>query len=186
MQLAINTYARKRKGFGDSGGLLVPVQPGRYDAEVSSKTRMINALTVDVEEYFHPTEVVRDLKEWGSLPCRLNLQIPRILELFERRGVKATFFTLGWVAERFPALVRQIVEAGHEIGCHSYAHNLVYNLTPSAFRADTLRAVSAIQNACGVVPRVYRAPSYSITTKSWWALDIWPNAALPTIRAFTP
>ena len=91
--------------------------------------------------------------------------------MFCERGVKATFFILGWVASRRPHLVREIVAAGHEVGCHSYAHQLVYRMTPAEFRQDTQRAVSAIGDACGVTPTAYRAPSYSITRESMWALE---------------
>jgi polysaccharide deacetylase family protein (PEP-CTERM system associated) len=94
------------------------------------------------------------------------------LRILERRNVKATFFVLGWVADHHPKVVRDIVSAGHEIGCHSYSHRLVYHLSPSEFRKDTVRAMQAIQNACGVRPRLYRAPSYSIVGKSLWALEI--------------
>jgi polysaccharide deacetylase family protein (PEP-CTERM system associated) len=135
---------------------------------------MVNAITVDVEEYFHATEVRNALGQagWTSLPSRIQHQVHNTLDLFQNRNVKATFFILGWVAERFPALVRKVAEAGHEIACHSYAHNLVYDLSPAEFRADTLRAKQAIEDACGISPRIYRAPSYSITRQSLWALEI--------------
>jgi polysaccharide deacetylase family protein (PEP-CTERM system associated) len=135
---------------------------------------MLNALTIDVEEYFHPTEVraSADLNQWTLLPSRLDEQTKVVLDLLERHQVKATFFILGWVADHRPGLVRQIAKAGHEIGCHSYAHELVYDLTPQTFRRETQRAVRAIEAACGVTPRVYRAPSYSITERSLWALEI--------------
>jgi len=135
---------------------------------------MMNALTIDVEEYFHPAEVQSScsVKSWPSLPSRIEAQTDEVLELLERHSVSATFFILGWVAERKPAVVQKIVRAGHEIGCHSYAHQVVYTLTPAQFREDTLRAIAAIENAGGVTPRLYRAPSYSITHRSLWALEI--------------
>jgi polysaccharide deacetylase family protein (PEP-CTERM system associated) len=135
---------------------------------------MINALSIDVEEYFHPSEVhtSRRPEQWGSLPTRVPEEMPRLLEMLDRRQAKATFFILGWVAEQHPAVIRRIAEAGHEIGCHSYAHQLVYNLSPNAFREDTVRAVRAIEDACGIRTRIYRAPSYSITADSFWALEI--------------
>ena len=135
---------------------------------------MLNALTIDVEEYFHPTEVQASVSQarWSTLPSRVEDQLSRILELLEVRRTKATFFVLGWVAERNPAAIRKIVAAGHEIGCHSYSHQLVYSLTPQEFRIDTRRALTAIEDACGVTPRLYRAPSYSITEESMWALEI--------------
>src|SRR5580700_9527673 len=115
---------------------------------------MLNALSVDVEEYFHPTEVQAsaDPSQWSTLPPRIDNQIDRILELFESRKTKATFFILGWIAEHHPCVVRAIAAAGHEIGCHSHMHRLVYSLSPQEFRRDTRRAIQAIQDACGVVP----------------------------------
>jgi len=135
---------------------------------------MVNAITVDVEEYFHATEAQNVLgqTDWASLPSRIQQQVHTTLDLFHSKNVKATFFILGWVAEKFPTLIRKIADAGHEIACHSYAHRLVYDLSPAEFRSDTLRAMNAIQDACGVSPRVYRAPSYSITRQSLWALEI--------------
>jgi polysaccharide deacetylase family protein (PEP-CTERM system associated) len=94
------------------------------------------------------------------------------LDLLGRFNVKSTFFVLGWVAEHHPHIVQQIQTAGHEIGCHSYAHQLVFDLTPDEFARDTKRAVKAIEDACGTTPRSYRAPSYSITRRSLWALEI--------------
>jgi len=135
---------------------------------------MENILSVDVEDYFHPTEVQRsgDLASWDRMPSRVEESTRRTLDLLARYRVRATCFVLGWVAERFPALVRRIAEAGHQIACHSYAHRLVFDMTPEEFRRDTLRARAAIEDACGVRPRAYRAPSYSITRESFWALEI--------------
>lgn len=134
---------------------------------------MLNVLSVDVEEYFHPTEVqpFLDPTRWAEYPSRIDGQIERILELFERRGAKATFFVLGWVAEYRGSVLRAIRSAGHEIACHSYSHRLVYSLTPAEFRRDTQQAVSAIEDACGATPTAYRAPSYSFTRESLWALE---------------
>jgi len=135
---------------------------------------MLNALTIDVEEYFHPTEVQTavDQSRWATLPSRVEGQLLQILKLLDERRTKATFFVLGWVAERNPRAIQEIVAAGHEIGCHSHTHQLVYSLTPQEFRRDTRQAVAAIEDACGVTPLVYRAPSYSITQESMWALEI--------------
>ena len=136
--------------------------------------QITNALTIDVEEYFHPAEVQlsRSVEEWSSLPSRVEEQTDRILDLLERHSVSATFFILGWVAARTPGVVRKIVRAGHEVGCHSFWHRLVYTLSPEEFRRDTVQAVAAIEDAGGVSPRLYRAPSYSITGRSLWALEI--------------
>jgi len=134
---------------------------------------MKNAISIDVEEYFHPTELrITDVARWSELPSRIVPQTRRVLKLLADHQSQGTFFILGWVATQFPDLVREIAEAGHEIGCHSYFHRLVYNLTPEEFREDTERAADAIAAACGIRPRIYRAPSYSITQTSIWALEI--------------
>src|SRR5574341_2252283 len=135
---------------------------------------MWNAITVDVEDYFHPSEVQVSVDSscWDSLPSRLDITIPRVLSLLDRHRVTGTFFVLGWVAERHPHLIRSIAQAGHEMGCHSYQHQLVYSLTREQFRQDTLRARRAIEDAAGISPRLYRAPSYSITGRSLWALEV--------------
>src|SRR5215469_12372194 len=103
---------------------------------------MKNALTIDLEEYFHPSEVqpFTNEREWSSLPSRVEYETQALLDLLAAKGTEVSFFVLGWVAERHPGLIRRIVAAGHEIGCHSYAHQLVYQLTPAEFREDTVRA----------------------------------------------
>lgn len=135
---------------------------------------MINVLTIDVEEYFHPSEVQRSIKveDWPSLPSRVEPAVDRILEMLGASSVSATFFVLGWVAERHPQMLRKIVRQGHEIGCHSYHHQLIYDLTPAEFKQDTIRAVKAIEDAVAVTPRMYRAPSFSIVKRTFWALEI--------------
>src|ERR1041384_1850838 len=135
---------------------------------------MTNILSIDVEEHFHATEVQAALSEsqWKSLDSRIDDQLQRTLGILDKNNVKGTFFILGWVAEHNPRAVRAIVAGGHEIGCHSYGHRLVYELTPAEFRRDTMQAVGAIEDACGVRPRLYRAPSYSITRDSFWALEV--------------
>jgi len=133
-----------------------------------------NIISVDVEEYFHPTELATCVRpeEWDSLPSLVEPETRRILDIFDRHQVKGTFFVLGWVADRYPGLVREIAARGHEIACHSFWHRLVYDLTPAEFREDTRRAIDAIGNACGITPRAYRAPSYSVTERSLWALEV--------------
>src|SRR5271165_3583033 len=125
---------------------------------------MLNVLTRDVEEYFHPTEIQNLVppSRWETFPSRIEEQVSEVLDLFDKYQVKVTFFILGWVAERRPKAIRKIVERGHEVACHSYAHALIYHLKPEQFRRDTYRAIAAIEEACGVTPRAYRAPSYSI------------------------
>jgi polysaccharide deacetylase family protein (PEP-CTERM system associated) len=134
---------------------------------------MKNALSIDLEEYFHPSELgISDTGRWNTMPSRVERETYEILDLLNRHSVSATFFVLGWVAERHPELVLQIRRAGHEIGCHSHLHRLIYDLTPASLREDTKRAVAAIGEACGVRPTAYRAPSYSITQRSFWALEV--------------
>jgi polysaccharide deacetylase family protein (PEP-CTERM system associated) len=133
-----------------------------------------NIISVDVEDYFHVeafSDVV-DRASWPSRPCRVEANTRRLLDLFDEAGVEATFFILGWVAGRYPSLVRDIVARGHEPACHSYWHRLVYKLTPEEFRQDTRQAKDVIEQAAGCAVRGYRAPSYSIVSRSLWALDI--------------
>jgi polysaccharide deacetylase family protein (PEP-CTERM system associated) len=137
-------------------------------------TEIINAMSVDVEDYFQVSafENIVSREEWGRFASRVEANTDRLLALFDDAGVRATFFVLGWVAERYPALVRRIAAQGHEIASHSYAHRLVYELTPDEFRADLRRARSAIEAAAGTPVRGYRAPSYSVVARSTWALEI--------------
>lgn len=135
---------------------------------------MLNALTVDVEDYFQVSAFERyvDRSKWDDYPLRVEGNTRRVLELFDSFNVKGTFFILGWVAERCPLLVREIQERGHEIACHGYGHELVYAIGPERFRADVRRAKALLEDICGVKVCGYRAPSYSITARSLWALDI--------------
>lgn len=132
-----------------------------------------NVISVDVEDYFH-VEAFSDLvdrNQWSTYASRVEANTERVLDLLDEQNVKGTFFILGWVAERYPHLVRRIVERGHEPACHSYWHRLIYKLTPEEFRADTLRAKRCIEDAAGEPVYGYRAPSFSITAQSAWALD---------------
>ena len=133
-----------------------------------------NALSVDVEEYFQVSnfERILDRRGWDALPSRVVPSTVRLLDLFDEAGARATFFCLGWVAERHPGLLREIRARGHELGCHGYGHELVYALGPERFREDLRRAAKAIEDAVGEPVRGYRAASYSITEASLWALDI--------------
>ncbi len=133
-----------------------------------------NALSVDVEDYFH-VEAFADrvrYEDWPSFPSRVVRNTERLLELFARHGARGTFFILGWIAEREPALLRQIAAAGHEIACHSYRHAALWRLTPEEFRADTRRAVRRIEDAVGVPVVGYRAPTFSVVPRTLWALEI--------------
>lgn len=130
-------------------------------------------MTVDVEDYFHVSAFSSsvDPGDWTGLESRVERNTRRLLELFGLRGVRATFFVLGWVAERYPGLVREIGAAGHEVGCHGYSHQLIYRQQRSEFAAETRRAKSVIEQALGARVRGYRAASFSITSQTLWALD---------------
>ena len=134
----------------------------------------VNAMTIDVEDYFQVSafddHVSRD--QWASFESRVSRNTERLVEIFAEHNTLGTFFVLGWVAERYPELVRRIASAGHEIASHGYAHHLVYTQTASEFRDDLRRAKRVIEDACGVEVCGYRAPSYSITRRSLWALDV--------------
>jgi len=133
-----------------------------------------NVVSVDVEDYFHAeafSDVV-DRARWDSYASRVEPNTRRLLELLAALNVHATFFVLGWVAERFPALVREIAAGGHELGCHSYWHRLIYKLDPAEFREDTRRAKNVIEQIAGQPVTGYRAPTYSVIDRSVWALDI--------------
>src|SRR5437868_7295253 len=133
--------------------------------------RVVNAMTVDVEDYFQVSAFERHVARhtWDQFESRVCRNTERMLEIFEQAGVTATFFVLGWVAERFPALVRQIAAGGHEVASHGYAHRLVYEMTRADFREDLRRAKGVIESACSRPVRGYRAPSFSITQRSMWA-----------------
>jgi len=135
---------------------------------------MVNALTIDVEEYFcyaYPDATLsRD--QWARLESRVVPQTLETLDILEDHGIRATFFLLGWVAEREPFLVREIRDRGHEIGSHGYGHDLAYQQTPEDFRDDVKRSIDVITDVTGEMPLGYRAPSFSIGHNALWALDI--------------
>jgi polysaccharide deacetylase family protein (PEP-CTERM system associated) len=135
---------------------------------------VVNAMSVDVEDYFHVNafDGVVPRGRWESLESRVCRNTDRLLALFEARGVSATFFVLGWVAERFPSLVSSIARQGHEIASHGYAHRLIYQQTPQVFRDDVRRAKDLLETAAGVKVDGFRAPSYSVTARTLWALDV--------------
>lgn len=139
---------------------------------------MRNALSIDVEEHFqvHGFETVVSRADWERHPSRVVPNTRRVLGLLRERGVRATFFVLGWVADRHPQLVREIAEEGHEVACHGYWHELIYRQTPDTFAVDLRRAIEAIGHALGSEKRRplcgYRAPAFSITRESLWALDL--------------
>jgi polysaccharide deacetylase family protein (PEP-CTERM system associated) len=137
-----------------------------------------NALTVDVEDYFHVSALAPSIQRdsWASRESRVAGNTHRLLALFEHFRVRATFFVLGWVAEREPQLVREIAAGGHEVACHGFSHRLVYDQSPQEFREETLRSKRLLEDAIGAPVQGYRAASYSIVKRSLWALDILAEA----------
>jgi polysaccharide deacetylase family protein (PEP-CTERM system associated) len=133
-----------------------------------------NAMTVDVEDWFQVQAFAGsiDRADWESLPRRVEENTDRFLQLFADAGTHATFFTLGWVADRHPGLVRRIVAAGHELASHGYAHRLAHEQTQSEFREDVGRARRLLEDVGGVAVRGYRAPTFSINTRNPWAFDV--------------
>jgi polysaccharide deacetylase family protein (PEP-CTERM system associated) len=135
---------------------------------------ILNALTIDVEEHFQVSAFSRNVarEDWGGFASRVVPNTERILDLLEEVGVQATFFVLGWVAERQSALVRRIAERGHEIASHGYDHRLVYEQAPAQFREEVRRSRRLLEDAGGCEVRGYRAASFSITRRCLWALDV--------------
>lgn len=144
------------------------VAPGRQ-----SIAPIVNALTIDVEDYFQVSAlapyIARD--QWDAIPCRVEANVERILAMLERQGVKATFFTLGWVAQRYPQVVRRIVSGGHELASHGFGHLRASDQSPAEFLDDVTRAKGLLEDLGGVAVKGYRAPSFSIGAGNLWALD---------------
>lgn len=133
-----------------------------------------NAMSVDVEDYFQVSafENVIDRASWDSIECRVEDNTHRILDLFSDRGIKATFFVLGWVADRYPGIVERIVSDGHELASHGYGHQRVTTLTPQSFKEDISKTKNLLEDLAGVEVKGYRAPSYSIGKDNLWAHDV--------------
>lgn len=140
---------------------------------MTSKT-IHNAMTIDVEDYFQVSAFAPHIprENWPALPCRVEGNIDRILGLLDAQGIKATFFTLGWIAERYPAMVRQIVDQGHELASHGYGHERASDLTEQQFRDDIGSSKRILEDISGQEVKGYRAPSFSIGTNNLWALDV--------------
>ena len=137
-------------------------------------SQIINAMTVDVEDYFHVAAFEDNIapKNWSNLELRVEKNTYRLLELFEQHQVKSTFFTLGWVAERCPNLIKAIVEQGHELASHSYAHQRAFTQTREEFRNDLVKSKQVLEDASGQAIIGYRAPSFSINDSNTWVYDI--------------
>lgn len=138
----------------------------------------VNSMSVDVEDYFQVSAFEHQVSraDWSSLPSRLARNIDRILQLFDRADVKATFFTLGWVAKNHPKVVEAIAEAGHEIASHGFSHSRVWAQTPEEYFEDVSSARKVLEDLTGKRVCGYRAPSFSIDMKSVWAYDVLQEA----------
>ena len=159
-----------------SGAPINPIKmPTAMNAtSINAMNKIPNALTVDVEDYFHVAAFASNISRdsWSARESRVVANTKKLLAMFEQFDVRATFFVLGWVAEQHPELVRDIASRGHEIACHGYSHQLVYDQTPEEFYKETLHAKRVLENIAGAAILGYRAASYSITRESLWALDI--------------
>jgi polysaccharide deacetylase family protein (PEP-CTERM system associated) len=135
---------------------------------------MRNALSVDVEDWFHVGAFERVIApaDWPNLECRVEGNTDRLLAMFDNAGIKATFFTLGWVAQRYPALMRRIADAGHELANHGSNHDRVFTMTRDQFATDIDRARKTIEDASGTRVLGYRAPSFSIDPRTPWAHEV--------------
>ena len=135
---------------------------------------LLNAMSVDIEDWFQvgAFETVIDRADWDQLEHRVENNTRAVLSLFDEAGIRATFFILGWVAERYPALIRQIVAGGHEIANHGYDHARVLTLSPDQFRADLDRSRKLLEDSSGQKVTGYRAPSFSIDQRTPWAHEI--------------
>ena len=149
---------------------------------------MLNALSVDVEDWFQvgAFETVIDRKDWEGLDRRVEANTDACLAMFDEAGVKATFFTLGWVAERHPALIRRIVQEGHELASHGVDHGRVFLMTPAAFAADLANARKTLEDAGGVAVTGYRAPSFSIDKRTPWAHEALAEAGYAYSSSVAP
>ncbi|PKO87647.1 MAG: polysaccharide deacetylase [Betaproteobacteria bacterium HGW-Betaproteobacteria-10] len=152
---------------------------------MSGKTSI---LTFDIEDWFHILDNPETATpvNWQSLPSRFESGLQRILDFLDARSLKATFFILGWVAERYTDAVADIARRGHEIACHSHLHQLVFTQTEAEFEGDLLRALTAIEKATGVVPKAYRAPGFSITESCTWAFDVLARNGIETDCSIFP
>lgn len=153
-------------------GLDFAILLDRVETELA--TSLINALTVDVEDYFHVAALAPSIPRdsWSSRESRVVENTQKLLGIFEQFDVRATFFVLGWVAEQYPQLVKDIAARGHEIACHGYSHSLVYEQSQDEFRQETLRSKNLLEDIMGSPVIGYRAASYSIVRESIWAMDI--------------
>lgn len=143
-------------------------------AKTNSTAGIKHAMTIDVEDYYHVSAFGKVIapEDWDQWPSRVEQNTDTLLGMFDDANIKATFFVLGWVAERYPNIVKKLAANGHEVASHGYSHQLIYRQTPEVFKEETYRSKVLLEDQCGSAVQGYRAASYSITPKSLWALDI--------------
>lgn len=174
--------ARQRAGYSElttapsavSAGGARGAPAGCRDAAAGASAKRLNALTIDVEDYFHVQAFAQTIRrdDWDGFTLRVADNTRRILDVLDEAGLHATFFVLGWVAERCRPLVREIAERGHEVASHGYGHEQLFQIGPDRFREDLRRSKAVIEGSCGAAVTGYRAPSFSITKRSLWAFEI--------------
>jgi polysaccharide deacetylase family protein (PEP-CTERM system associated) len=142
---------------------------------VTNSPAISNAFCVDLEEWFHICGVETELSDptsWGGAPEYVVKNTERLMRLLDESKSRGTFLTVGWVAERYPELIRRLIDAGHEIGCHSYWHRLIYSLTPEEFESDIVRCLEVLNGLSPEPVKVFRAPGFSMKRESFWAYPI--------------
>lgn len=134
----------------------------------------MNILTFDIEDWFHQLEhkSTQTAKEWGNYEVRIHKNTERILDILEQTNTSATFFVLGWIAEKYPEVIRSIVDKGYELGSHTHYHQLVYQQTPKTFKKDVAKSIKTIEDISGKKVKYFRAPGFSITQDSLWSLEV--------------
>ncbi|MDJ0941248.1 MAG: DUF3473 domain-containing protein [Woeseiaceae bacterium] len=147
-----------------------------------------NAMTIDVEDYFQVSALASaiDRDSWDSIDCRVEANTDKLLQMFDDADVCATFFVLGWVADRYPAVVRRICEAGHELASHGYSHELIYRQTPDEFAEETRRSKTVLEDVSGLPVNGYRAASFSIRRSTGWAIEALVDAGFTYDSSIVP
>lgn len=147
--------------------LIAPTSPSQSES-------ILNAFTIDVEDWFQVAAFARviDRKDWNGLECRVERNVDQLLQALDDKGVTATFFTLGWIAQRYPKMIGRITAAGHELASHGFSHHMIHELSPEQFRQDVIQARETLESLSGRAVVGYRAPSFSVGPRTLWALEI--------------
>lgn len=188
---AYGVLTAERRTLNSPSGLEWPeTAPPKVNALASTarKNRTVNAMTVDVEDYFQVSAFEKHISRsnWDKYECRVESNVCKILELFSLHNVKATFFTLGWIAERYPNMVKRIAAEGHEIASHGWDHRLLTTLNPQVFYADVVKTRDLLEDISGNQVTGYRAPSYSVNTSNLWVHDVLAEAGYQYSSSIAP